>query len=80
MYGDENGDSSMLDYGDDYGSAQNPVRVGGDPSLSTQPRKKKWQSFLGGMQGGGGVMGGLSTLAGSGGAGGAIGNVAKFLI
>lgn len=72
------GDSSMLD----YGSAQNPIMVGGDPSLSmsTMRKKNKWQSFLGGAQGGGGIGGGLATMAGSGGVGGAIGNIAKFMI
>lgn len=65
------------------GSAGSPITVGGDPSLHlsqmSQPRNK-WQSFLGGMQGGRGVAGGLSTLAGGGGFGGAIGGMAKFLL
>jgi hypothetical protein len=76
MYGDN--DSSMLD----YGGAQNPVVVGGDPSLhlSSMKKKNKWQSFLGGMQGSGGIGGGLSSMAGSGGVSGAVGNIAKFLI
>lgn len=80
MY-DNNG-SSMLD----YGNASNPMVVGGDPSLqlSGMRKKNKFQSFLGGMQGGqgqpGGIAGGLSQFAGQGGAMGAIGNVAKFFL
>lgn len=65
------------------GSSSDPIVVGGDSSLQLtgmQPKKKKWQSFLGGAEGGGGVAGGLKSLAGSGGVGGAIGNVAKFLL
>lgn len=73
---------SMLNSGGD-GSAGSPIVVGGDPSLQLggmQQRRNKWQSFLGGAQNGGGIMGGLSKLAGQGGAAGTIGNIAKFLI
>lgn len=80
MWGDENNGGD--------GSAASPIMVGGDPSLqltNMPQRKKKWQSFLGGMQPnqqgqGGGMLGGLSTLAGTGGFAGGVGNVAKFLL
>lgn len=69
------------------------VGAGDDQMMSTgvadQTGKKKnrFQSFLGGMQpqpggGGGGVLGGLSALAGHGSVGGpgVLGSVARFLI
>lgn len=79
----------MFDDSSDYtgGNASNPIMVGGDSSLQlsgASKKKNKWQSFLGGMQPqggqGGGVLGGLSSLAGSGGLAGGIGNIAKFLL
>lgn len=58
--------------------------VPGPKGAALQGKKSKFQSFLSGMQPqggqGGGLAGGLSTLAGTGGVGGAIGNAMKFLI
>lgn len=65
------------------GSADSPIVVGGDPSLQLsgiQPRRNKFQSFLGGLQGGHGLMGGLAGLSGQGGMAGRIGGAAKFLL
>jgi len=79
MWTPEEDSGSMLS----YGNSGNPIVVGGDPSLrlsGIEPRKRKWQSFLGGAQQGGGILGGLSQFAGQGGAMGGIGNIAKFLL
>lgn len=77
-YGDEEQQSFLGD-----GSEGSPISVGGDPSLyigGPMQKRNKFQSFLGGMQGGGGLMGGLAGMAGRGGVAGGIGSVAKFLL
>lgn len=75
-----------------FDESGNYVIGGGDDQMmstgvadQTGRKKTKFQSFLGGLQPqpggrGGGILGGLSQLAGSGGMPGAVGSVAKFLI
>lgn len=77
-YGDEEQPSFLGD-----GSEASPISVGGDPSLyvgGPVQKRNKFQSFLGGMGGGRGLMGGLASLSGQGGAAGGIGSFAKFLL
>lgn len=80
----EDGSSSFLDSGGGDGSAASPIMAGGDAGGSLYlgpPKKNKFQSFLGGMQGGHGLMGGLAGMSGQGGAIGGIGKLAsRFMI